>query len=252
MEIAFTKRIAYTFLITSFLFLLVFHIPSGEGEHVENQQLERDFYARYFLGNDEGTVHDIEFTIIEGTNGDLYIMTGDEFNRYQNNESFSTVLSSENTLSYKGSWTAPDGNNYYLIIDNLDNAHSADAKPEGDIYYDLGIEEENDETNVSYHFGLTETLTCCGIAFAVLFTIIIVLYVQRARVPSVGVRKRHIPPYQPEIIFQPPVLPMYQQSNKCPQCGRETRYMEERGDHFCWTCDIYMKDLLATRKKRMG
>lgn len=123
-------------------------LEKGERRLYEDTQVKLDegkydFYRLYGRKNDRFW---ISLWVYEGNNVDVYILTSSELKEYKLGKSFNASFSQENKSSVNESWTQPTGGDYYIVVDNVDNVHSSDAKPNGTVTY--SIEGDNASSEI--------------------------------------------------------------------------------------------------------
>jgi len=60
--------------------------------------------------------------------------------------------------------------------------------------------------------------------------------------------------YQHKEVKTPQPQQQHPQDNEeyCPQCGSLTEYNKDEDDYYCWTCDLYLTELLEMKAKKMS
>lgn len=93
----------------------------------------------------------VEINVTSEQGVDVYILRSDEFQKYQENESFKAEFSRERVNRTSFRWEKDSDYPYmYLLVDNSDNAHSNDAIPNGTAYisYSYFITERHQEVKM--------------------------------------------------------------------------------------------------------
>jgi hypothetical protein len=119
----------------------------------------------------------VEVTVSSGGRVDVYIMSDREYNKYNDGKDFKVKVAKEKVEHTTFMFENPDGSDYYLVIDNMDNSRKSDAIPTDNVYYNYTspIEERHNEvvTMQIYMWG--------GIAAGIIIvlTIIVVIYIRK-------------------------------------------------------------------------
>ena len=195
-----TKKISKPLMVTFAIFLLIItYLPKAEA-YQETSTISKDTHVKYYLIGKSGDEFEIEFTVTQGDYADLYIMTRFEYNEhYMNNKSFNASFLREKTKSVQSTWTQPDDQDYYLVVDNEDNARESDAEPSGDITYRIEYNNKTAEEEVEKFFGfaLMVVALCCGIIIVIIIVVIYLLLRKKKEPPMIGpqYRQGYQPPY---------------------------------------------------------
>ncbi len=191
-------QIKFHILLFIILFLLILN-PHAEGESdEENYTIEvENYYYDFFVVNRKDTIR-YNVTVEEGERIDVYIMSASEYEKYEIDEDFSTVVSHERELYFDGEFVVPDNQNYYFIVDNLDNAHNNDAPPSGDVVVNIAVVSLDSSLNNDWA-GVF--LVFCGAVTFVVLTIIVI-----AVLVVVMFKKKSViePPMPPQSPYQQP------------------------------------------------
>lgn len=208
------KRSTFSTLISSYFgFILILGFILGsvtektgaweENFEVRHVELEEGNYSVYdFYVPSGGRQIRIDFEIIEGGEGDFYIMRYEEFLKYTEGKHFTADIIKEQRKEYEGTWNRADEEvSYYIVIDNWDNNRSSDAKPEGKIVYNLKYSIE-DKT----FLGPSNLLFFCG-GFLIIGIFITFQFLK------ILIRSPHVvydppqPPSSPPWEFPPTTIP---------------------------------------------
>ncbi len=135
---------------------------SGESRTYKGRTLSKDNYDRYTLYTSSDDEVEIDFEVTQGVKVDIYILSQQQYNNYRDGKYFTPSFSRENTLGVDDDYTIEDDQNYYLIVDNKDNARSSDAKPQGSMTYNLEYEVDDDPDDFPW-FGGMGFMFCCMI-----------------------------------------------------------------------------------------
>ncbi len=139
------------FVVSCLLFLtglLLFPFASAyenSGTLREGQLFRRDVSGE----SDSSKYLEIRINFTYGKLGDVYILTHDEYDNLSAGRDFEAAKEFERRSSFGFSWMQKDDDNYYLVIDNADNAHPNDARPNGDLSFEIEYHQEDykdDET----------------------------------------------------------------------------------------------------------
>ncbi len=166
-----------------------------------------DHESEWLLWANEDDKIEVSVTVTSPSDGrvDVYILTQTQYSSYPAG-SFNPAYQSENKNSHDFTFTVPDGQSYYLVIDNEDNSRTTDAVPTGsvtvDYEYDNPIIEEVEEA-----FWTAYWVCIAGIIIIVVVIIVIIVLVLK-------VTSKGGPPQQPQY---PPQQPPYQQYPQQPQ-----------------------------------
>ena len=166
----------------------------------DSETLEKDYYMRYTLFGDKDDEYYISFDVTQGSEADIYIMTQYEYeNHYSDGKDFVASFQRENILSVSAYWTQPDDQQYYLVVDNTDNAHSSDAIPTGDIAYDIEYKNKSTEEAIDNFIEMTMLFigVCCLIIVVVIVLIIYFLFRKKRDRETVVIQgPQYYPPVQ--------------------------------------------------------
>ena len=89
----------------------------------------------------------VEVTVSSGGPVDVYIMSETEYLKYDGGWEFKPDVAKEKVVHTTFTFENPDGNEYYLVIDNKDNLRSNDAVPTANVNYNYTspIEERHND-----------------------------------------------------------------------------------------------------------
>ena len=164
---------------------------------------------------------------------DVYILNADEFDKYPLQQ-FHPAYVVENTASTTFTWTVPDDQTYYLVIDNQDNVRPSDAVPTGDVMVDISrsapFSDMFNELDKSMENFMWVAIGA-GVAVVVVIIVVIVIVVVAA-----GGKKRETPPYAPQQM-QPHATQQY--TYPCQRCGAPMRFVPEYQKWWCDHCQRY-------------
>ena len=168
-----------TVLVMVGLILLVPFLPASEAKRtLKDVELEEDSYKSYLLISSMDDEVEVNFTVTSGGNVDLYIMTSEMYrDRYQQDLHFNPAMVRENITTARFTWTQPDDSTYYLVIDNWDNGRTTDAKPTGNVTYDLFYDDGFlDDLDELFGMAMMMVVGCCLLVIIVVVVVIWLLF----------------------------------------------------------------------------
>ena len=197
-------------IVIAVLFITIIFTNLADGtETIRNKNLDQDEHDQYYLWQSKGREVDVNFLVVDGSPADVYIMSRDEYNEHYNHYSgskdFNASFQMENVTTVDATWTQPDDQTYYLIIDNENNAHSNDAKPEGNIRYDL----EYDNSIIDEEGIEVLAWGCIGCFVGIVILVIIVIIIMVRKKPQQTVIIQGTPTYQAPPMYQQIPPPQY-------------------------------------------
>lgn len=155
---------------------------------------------------------EVSVTVTSPSNGrvDVYIISSSQYSYYPTG-SFTSARSSEDRSSHSFTFTVPDDQTYYLVIDNEDNSRTTDAVPTGSVTVDY--EYDNPLAKDIEEAFWTATWFCVAAVVIIVIIIIVIIIV------VLHVTKKPKPPqYPPQPPYQQPYQqPPYQQYPQQPQ-----------------------------------
>lgn len=93
----------------------------------------------------------VDVNITSGGPADIYLLKESEYKKLEENLSFKATVSKERANHTKFKWEKLDDKTYYLVIDNMDNAHTNDAIPTDLTYnYTADIEERHHDVEMRH------------------------------------------------------------------------------------------------------
>jgi hypothetical protein len=148
------------------------------------------------LGINEKIDISVDVTSPAGASVDVYIISSTEKYDYPSG-SFTPAVAHEDVSNADFSFKSPDGQIYYLVIDNTDNSRSTDAVPTADVTVDYEyddpisatIEDFEDAAEQAWWTGIT--ICILGIVVVIVIIIVIVWVVVQAG------KNKQPPPQQP-------------------------------------------------------
>jgi heme/copper-type cytochrome/quinol oxidase subunit 2 len=151
----------------------------------------------------------IDVTVTANATIDVYVLTSTQYSfgtQYPDN--FTPTVAKEKLKSITFTFTASAQEEYYLIIDNLDNGRSTDAVPTGEVHYDATY--SNPFEDLSDDIG--ESAFWCGmtilaIVIIVVVVIIVIVWFFSKKKPKQGTPAQQTPSPQPSQQQPPPLSP---------------------------------------------
>lgn len=135
---------------------------------------ENDDRAIMLLFGTQGDDVDVVVSAVDGTSTfDVYIMTSAEYGfsgglAYP--QSFNPVVAHEDVSTIDFSWTQPDDQTYYIVVDNHNNSRADNAIPTGPITVDISYTDTFGEALE----GVAQT---CGIILIVILVVFVLIVV---------------------------------------------------------------------------
>lgn len=118
------------------------NVEGEDKSQYSDEEVKKGDYRKFSVdlhGHKELTFS-IEVTL--GTEVDVYLLSSAEYSNYRNGKQFQAVKEYEICTSAQGSFKDKKSDNYYIIVDNLDNVRSSDAQPKADVEFSLSYEIE--------------------------------------------------------------------------------------------------------------
>lgn len=138
-----------------------------------------------------------------GSQVDVYILSNTEYDKFDSGSPFTAAFERERVSSTDFTFTFPDSQNYYLVIDNSNNAHPDDAEPTGDVT--INYEYDNPLSEIIEE---AETLAWMCVALVIIGIIIVIVIIVVVIVMVTKKDKSPPPqppmPYPPQQPYQPP------------------------------------------------
>jgi len=170
-------------------------------------EYDYEYVWLFGLGKDDKFEVSVTVNSPEGGLVDVYILSSDEFSHYPYG-SFSPFRAREKINSVEFSFTVPDDQTYYLVIDNYDNSRPNDAQPVGDVTVDY---EYTDPLHAIEEAVEAFAWTCiAGIIIGIIVVVLIIVAILYL------VFKKEKPSGYPAP-YQPPPPPDYQAYQQYPQ-----------------------------------
>lgn len=144
---------------------------------------------------------------------DVYIIIDSEFSDYQNDGQFTSEIQHEDVSSASFKFKNPDGETYYLVIDNKDNSRSSDAIPTGDVTVDYEYDNPFSATLQDLEEAAEAVAFTCIAAIVLGIVIVVVIIV----VIIYLITKKDKPPQQQPPQYQQPPPGQYQGYQQPPQ-----------------------------------
>jgi hypothetical protein len=203
-------------IVISLLILtaLIILAPVSQARSYENTVIGEDDHWRYLFVKGDALDDDRKYSItVNGSNAryfDVYILDAEQYDRYRSGMNFREEIGKENiTAVEKMKFTSKiDGPSYYLVVDNMDNAHPGDAYANETISVNVFIEEiENEDLSMAFFFAF------CGIVSIVIITIILWIVLEPRVFPQAKSSKflnmTNRPAFQPMVTNPHVPLPPY-------------------------------------------
>ena len=198
------------------LILLALNVPfcgTANAEKYENLEIPEDQWWWGTKSTKKGHEISYDVEVVDGSKIDVYIMPASEYEKYKNDKKFNPVVEHQKIYSVDGKYETPDDQQYYVIVDNWNNANHGDANPEGDVVVNMEIEfSALSESEIN-----TMMYLCCG-GITIVIVIIAVTLVLRRKKKTV-VQPPYMPQYQQPPVYRPPAptFPPSQQYQQPPQ-----------------------------------
>ena len=217
-----TLRVLLVYVIALMIAVTVIAVISMNAvgkQTIKSKQLNEDEHETYSLYSSIDDEVDITFSVTEGGQVDIYIMSSDEYSKYNRDEDFSASYTKEKKSRLDNEkWVQPDDQDYYLVIDNKNNAHSNDAEPDGSITYDL---EYDDHWAEDVGEAIATVCIACGAIIVVVVIVVIYLIVRKKKADTVIVQPSVMYP-SPSPQYPPPQIPFgYSQQPQPPATPTE-------------------------------
>ena len=172
-------RIVWLCILSSLLLLLA---PLGTVTAQQSKYVEKGYHDGFLIvdpdigaGFREYDRIQVEVTVSSGGPVDVYIMSEREYNKYNNGQDFKVEVAKEKVEHTAFMFENPDGSDYYLVIDNMDNNRGSDAVPTDNVYYNYSspIEERHNDVirKQMYMWGGI----VAGIIIAVIIIVVIII-----------------------------------------------------------------------------
>jgi len=228
------QKIVIMFITTSLLLLtaLVAIVPGAEAQEEEDEGHEGDFdnlgiqnndhWKDHIAFNDSQDKFEISVSELNGKRIDVYILRSDEYDKYEAGEDFYASYSQED-IAFTGeiNWTCPDDSNYYLVVDNEDNAHTDDAYANESVSVDVSWLNKTEEKEIEEFldflkwFGVGITVLCCVLPVLVIIVVIYIFVIRsdKSQPPTIypPMGQTPLPPHsQPYPPQGPTQAPPYQ------------------------------------------
>jgi len=219
---------------------LLMSIPGNtQGQKAEhkNYQIPEDMWWEATTGSDKDDEIEYDIEVVTGSQIDVYIMTESEYNQYNQGFNFNAVVTHEKVMSAKGKYEIPDDQQYYVIVDNVDNAHVTDAEPQGTVYANLYVEYSEPSTDFG-DIGMA-VAAGCGI---IILVVVIVMYFKHGKGADADTGYKspgYIPPAALPSAAYPPAASPSREVYPCTHCGGPLTFIKEYDRWYCHNCQQY-------------
>jgi len=159
-------------------------VPGVQARKITGEDIQKGGHDKYELWLYNGDEVTLDFQVTQGGEVDLYFLIHEEYYNYSNNVMFYPDFSWENVTGLEEEFTVDTdyglnhADEYYIIVDNKDNARSSDAIPDGFVVYDLEYDVYSEDFPFEF-WGLGFVFCCMIWAGMFVITIIIAIWVYR-------------------------------------------------------------------------
>lgn len=200
--IAMRRKILLGTIILCLVFLAFFTAGSVSADKITETGVtiyEGGYESESLFGLGMNEKIDVSVTVTSPTGGrvDVYILSYSEYTSDYPDGNFNPEVAKENVETTSFSFKSPDGQWYYLIIDNQDNSKANDAIPTADVTVDYDYDDPisatiEDFEEAAENAFFTGMLICVlGIVLVIVVIVVIVYVVVRAG------KDKQPPPMQP-------------------------------------------------------
>jgi hypothetical protein len=160
--------------------------------------LENDFESDIWTLTREGDEVDVSVDVTSPSGGrvDVYVISQNQFNGYPES-SFTPALAREGITHTDFTFTVPDNQRYYIVIDNMDNSRASDTVPLGNVTVDYEYSNPLlEEAEDAFMTGVMYCVAGVVIIVAIIVIIVVIILVSGNKSPP-PVPPAPYPPMQP-------------------------------------------------------